>query len=267
MTLRRLSGSARDFRTKCVEEADAVIGLVGGNGTSDCIQKAVLARKPVFPIATAGGNARLEWERLKDRNYYNRYPGDIDFLDDSSAAPDRLAAAVIAQCQNLLTGEKPPLPRKIFIVHGRSGELKNELARLLTKLNFKPVILAEQADSGKTVKEKLLDKVQDVGYAFVLYTPDDIGGLASEPSHLHPRARQNVIFEHGLLLGVLGPSRVCAIVQEGSTPIEGFSDLSGVLQKRVPMGLPLETVAVAIIRDLQEAGYEIDARLLLEGAV
>ena len=39
----------QEVRTFVVAECDAVIALIGGKGTSDRLQKAVLAKKPVFP--------------------------------------------------------------------------------------------------------------------------------------------------------------------------------------------------------------------------
>jgi hypothetical protein len=41
MSLRPLGGSTRHLRTQCVSEASAVVGLMGGAGTSDCILTSV----------------------------------------------------------------------------------------------------------------------------------------------------------------------------------------------------------------------------------
>ena len=60
--------------------------------------------------------------------------------------------------------------RRIFIVHGHDGELKNELARLLEHLDFEPIILHEQPDKGQTIFEKLNGELSDVGFAFVILT-------------------------------------------------------------------------------------------------
>ena len=70
--------------------------------------------------------------------------------------------------------------RRIFIVHGHDSDIKNELARFLQKLDFHPIILHERADRGQTIIAKLRDEMSDVGFAFVLLTPDDVGGLASK---------------------------------------------------------------------------------------
>jgi predicted nucleotide-binding protein len=146
------------------------------------------------------------------------------------------------------------------VVHGRDDGLKNQLARLLDRLSLEPVILSEQADSGRTIFEKLQQEFRDVGYAFVLLTPDDVGTLAADPRNLQSRARQNVVFEHGWLVGYLGPSRVCAIVKSN---LELPSDLHGIVYKYILQGQDLNTIALDLLRELRVAGYEVDANALL----
>lgn len=146
--------------------------------------------------------------------------------------------------------------RRIFIVHGHDGELKNELARFLEKLEFEPIILHEQPDKGETIFSKLRDEMSDVGFAFIILPPDDIGAIASRIEELKARARQNVVFEHGLFCGQLGPSRICAI-RKGDVEIP--SDLHGVLYKTLPIGGNIGSIAFDIVKELRAAGYIVDA--------
>jgi len=67
------------------------------------------------------------------------------------------------------------ISKNVFIVHGRDEKSKLELARMLEQLGLRPVILSEQPDKGRTIIEKLEEETIDVGYAFVILTPDDIG--------------------------------------------------------------------------------------------
>jgi predicted nucleotide-binding protein len=99
------------------------------------------------------------------------------------------------------------------------------VARFLEKLDQDVIILREQPNEGRTVIEKFEDYA-DVGFAVVLLTPDNKGGLADQPTEKQkPRARQNVVFELGYFIGRLGRSRVCALYREG---VEIPSDYSGV---------------------------------------
>ena len=113
----------------------------------------------------------------------------------------------------------------VFVVHGHNEEIKNSVARFLEQLGLKPIILHEQVNSGRTIIQKLIDETSNVSFAIVLYSPCDLG-KGKEEENLNARARQNVVFEHGLLIGRLGLSKVCCI-HYGE--IEMPSDNNGVL--------------------------------------
>ena len=141
---------------------------------------------------------------------------------------------------------------KVFIVHGHDDALKNAVARLLSRLGLEPVILHEQANRGRTIIEKFLDH-SDVGFAVVLLTPDDRGGVASiSPDSFKFRARQNVVMELGFFLGRLGRDRVAAIYDR---EVEMPSDYSGVLF------LPYDDNGVwqfALAKEIRSAGLKVD---------
>ena len=139
---------------------------------------------------------------------------------------------------------------KVFIVHGRDEAAKTETARFIEKLGLSAIILHEQASSGKTIIEKI-EEHTNVGYGIVLYTPCDVGGLLDDSSQ-KPRARQNVIFEHGFLIGKLGRQNVCALVKD---QVEIPNDISGIVF------IPLDSLGacrMALGKELRKAGYNID---------
>ena len=141
------------------------------------------------------------------------------------------------------------ISKRIFIVHGHDEDNKNTLKNLLIHWGFEPVILAEEPHRGRSLLEKLLKHTSDVGFVFVLLTPDDVGATRQDMekleeriegiSHkytdivqkglfisqdiksliseikdtLRPRARQNVMFEYGLCIGYLGRERVCVLLR------------------------------------------------------
>nr|WP_314463363.1 nucleotide-binding protein [uncultured Clostridium sp.] len=127
------------------------------------------------------------------------------------------------------TNRKEPhklMSNKIFIVHGHDTAAKYELARTLEKSGFEAIILHEQASAGGTIIEKI-EANTDVAYAVVLYTPCDMGRANDENvDQERSRARQNVVFEHGFLIGKLGRKYVSALVK-GNTETPG--DISGVV--------------------------------------
>jgi len=140
---------------------------------------------------------------------------------------------------------------KVFIVHGRDDGAKETVARFVDKLGYEAIILHEQVDSGATIIEKL-GKHTDVGFAIVLYTECDIGGVKSKPEELKPRARQNVIFEHGLLIGKIGRANVVALVKGN---VEIPNDISGVVYETMDSKGAWK---FQLAREIKASGYDID---------
>lgn len=142
--------------------------------------------------------------------------------------------------------------RKVFIVHGRDNEAKQEVARFLTGLGLEPIILHEQASSGMTIIEKIERYANDADFALVLYTPCDHGrGVHESKVPARHRARQNVVFEHGYLMAKLGRENVCALVKG---EIETPNDISGVVY------VPLDGFGgwkSDVTKELQACGYEV----------
>jgi predicted nucleotide-binding protein len=143
------------------------------------------------------------------------------------------------------------LKKKVFIVHGRDEVPALALQKHLREL----IIEAEMFEDfkktavSKTVIETLEEIRNQVGFAFIIATPDDFGCLCTDfekcekeilfdgelspkdmktlECQLNTRARQNVVFEYGLFMGALGRDKVCCLLQTSTK--ERPSDLSGVL--------------------------------------
>ncbi len=150
-----------------------------------------------------------------------------------------------------------PRGSKVFIVHGRDDSAKEKCARFLGKLQLQVVILHEQPNKGRTIIEKF-EEAADVGFAVVILTPDDLGGIATEPTDSYkPRARQNVIFELGFFLGQLGRNRVCALCGD---QVEIPSDYNGVLYLPMDEGGGWQ---LKLAGELRAAGLPVDLNTLI----
>ena len=152
---------------------------------------------------------------------------------------------------------------RVFVVHGRDEGAKEQVRTFLEKLGLEPVILDEQPSGGQTVIEKFEDHA-DVGYAVVLLTPDDAGGLTDSPGETKPRARQNVIFELGFFvgkLGKLGRARV-GVLQKGD--VEIMSDYQGVIYVDMDDtgGWRLQ-----LANEIKNAGIDVDLNRLARSRV
>lgn len=154
--------------------------------------------------------------------------------------------------------QRPPAKtKKVFVVHGHDEIAKTNLEVFLHEIGLEPVVLHRQADEGLTIIEKF-EKHSDVGYAFILLTPDEISYVKADESKddnarkKECRARPNVIFEFGYFVGKLGRSRVCCLYTgDVSLP----SDVSGMIYKKFTSSI--EEVAYSIIKDLKASGYAI----------
>lgn len=139
---------------------------------------------------------------------------------------------------------------KVFIVHGRDDHAKVEAARFIERLGLKAIILHEMPSGGKTIIEKIED-YSNVGFAVVLYTPCDVGGLKDDKIQ-RPRPRQNVVFEHGYLIAKLGRNNVCALVKGD---VEKPNDISGVVYVEMDNKGAWH---IDLAKELKAAGYAID---------
>jgi len=162
-------------------------------------------------------------------------------------------------------------PPKVFVVHGKDLGAKAEVARFLENLNLSTLVIAEQGRGTLTLVEIIERSASRVDFAVVLLTPDDMGAAAekveaveSEAGKLScfkPRARQNVVFELGYLMAVLGRERVCAL-RKGSLEIfSELSDLHGVFCEEMDEAGGWKS---KVAHALKSAGFDVDMNLLAE---
>jgi len=172
------------------------------------------------------------------------------------------------------------LSKNVFIVHGRDHKPMTELKEMLYDLGLNPIVLHEKASEGSlTLAEKLEEYSKDVGYAFIILTPDDVGCQQIEVEKLKsklkapilrrpklvtpyeverlfkrfkPRARQNVIFEMGYFWGLLERKRVCCLLKGD---VEEPSDIKGIVYIRFKDSV--KDVQVKIMKKLTKAKYKI----------
>jgi predicted nucleotide-binding protein len=128
------------------------------------------------------------------------------------------------------------VPPKAFIVYGHDEvsllQLKNYLQNVLKWRE--PIILREQANSGRTLIEKFEAFSGGVDCVFVLLTPDD--ETVTKTGTKTRRSRQNVIFEMGFFLAQMGrhSNRVVALYKG---PNELPSDIQGVAWISIENGI------------------------------
>jgi predicted nucleotide-binding protein len=86
--------------------------------------------------------------------------------------------------------------------------------------------------------------------------PDDVGSEKSKADNLNVRARQNVVFEHGFLIGKLGRKNVAALV-DGK--LELPNDISGVVYISLDEASAWQ---LHLAKEMKQSGYDIDMNKL-----
>ncbi|MDE7347571.1 MAG: nucleotide-binding protein [Muribaculaceae bacterium] len=145
--------------------------------------------------------------------------------------------------------------RNVFIVHGHNKAIRTETELLIKKLGYNPIVLFKQPDGGATIIEKLERETIDIAFAIILYTYCD-DGKSKEEELLKHRARQNVVFEHGMMCGLLGRKKVLALLESG---VEMPGDLSGIIYKTIDEAGHWQ---IEVAREMKAAGLDIDLNRL-----
>ncbi len=153
----------------------------------------------------------------------------------------------------LAPNQQQMIGEKIFIVHGHNNDALQTIARFIEKFQYEIIILHEKPNKGRTIIEKFEEECKGVGFAIILMTGDDKGGLKSDPIEKQfLRARQNVVLELGFFLGILGRNRVAVLYEDG---VEIPSDFSGVLFIKID---PNSSWKLEIAREIKAVGFQID---------
>ena len=170
----------------------------------------------------------------------------------------RLACELNSEIKDVQFKQPVEAVPEVFVVHGHDEEMKQSVARVLEKLDLKPIILHEKPDQGRTIIEKFIEHSQ-VQFAVVLFSPDDMGhSKTASPDTAKHRARQNVVLELGFFLGKLGRDSV-VVLYKNVPNFEMPTDYSGVLFKAYEgTGWQFE-----LVRELNAKGFKVDANKLI----
>lgn len=140
----------------------------------------------------------------------------------------------------------------VFIVHGHDEPTRNAVELFVKNIDYNPIVLFKEPSKGQTIIEKIESNVEKACFSIVIYTSCDVG-KARDDKELKPRARQNVVFEHGYMCSRLGREHVVALCEEG---VECPGDMSGVIYIEYDKkGL----WQLKIAQEMKAIGLEVDA--------
>lgn len=212
--------------------------------------KSISFHSPIHPCTEDSKNYLWKIGKQKMINLLTIVKEDLTLSNE-------LKSSKHSHCSN----ENKEYSNKVFVVHGHDEACKERLAHFLREFGLDPIVLHDQPNKGRTIIEKFEEEASDVGYAFVLMTPDDVGmekglfeqvlkGIGKEG--LCYRARQNVVMELGFFYGKLGRNRVCCLMKGD---VEKPSDFSGIVY--LSFINKVDELYRDIIKELRASGYEI----------
>ncbi|WP_336287788.1 nucleotide-binding protein [Bartonella sp. CB60] len=130
------------------------------------------------------------------------------------------------------------------------------------KLGLEPYVLQNGSNGSLTIIEALEKEIctQDnsAKFSIVLLTPDDMGYAKSAgEKEIQPRARQNVVFEMGMLIAALTRKNV-AILKKQSLEIP--SDASGIIY--IPFNDHVKETLPQLVKHLESSGFVFKKEVL-----
>jgi hypothetical protein len=126
----------------------------------------------------------LSHDKMRDAIKYLGETGALKIILDDPKRPYGISQAFVTDVgkmhyHQLIEESAPkakvPTSKRIFIVHGKDEENRELLKRILIEWRLDPIVLDEKPIRGKTLIERLIEYTSQVGFAFIIMTPDDIG--------------------------------------------------------------------------------------------
>jgi predicted nucleotide-binding protein len=206
------------YRTKSTKVFRRGDGAAG----NDFFGSSPIQNMVCIPIMTGG-----EWP-FGIVCFHNNDP-QKDFSEDEVGALESCVDVLAIALHNPLP--ELNLEKNVFIVHGRDEEALKDLQLLLFKYQVMPKVLVNTNRGPNSILDELEALIRTCKAGFILVTPDDEGRLRSNAKDpLAPRARENVIFETGLLFAKFRKfERVILLLKE---PTQLPSDLNGISYER-----------------------------------
>jgi Predicted nucleotide-binding protein containing TIR-like domain len=199
--------------------ADALILIGGAEKTEQVGLTAAVSGKPLACIGSFGGAAAALNARFVASptawGYEPHHTARLPQLQEPFSDPVLKMALEIAWIEGA---------PKLMIIHGRSPD-RDSLKKYLLKHVGRVIVLADEFAPTEPIPLKFERFAASVDGAIALLTPDDTGGLASDPTGIAPRARENVWVEVGWFWGRRGRAKLL-LLSKGAVTIP--SDLGNV---------------------------------------
>jgi predicted nucleotide-binding protein len=195
------------------------------------------------------------WQlRLESGQCVNVYDKGTIFVQGRDPSPvQALFARAPSALEVSARNESGP---RAFVVYGHDEGSRIELEDLLTRWGCEPLTLDQLPSEGMTFTEKIEHYGHDVTFAVVLATPDDEGYPAGRSSEKKYRTKQNVVLQLGMLLALLGRSKVAILIKDQHR-MERPSDIPGLIY--IPYIYHVSETAMQLAKEMNAQGFNVDA--------
>jgi predicted nucleotide-binding protein len=112
------------------------------------------------------------------------------------------------------TSSLPKRNRRVFVSHGKSRRVVDQLKELLSFGDFEPVVSVEQETVSKPVPQKVLDDMRTCGAGIIHVKPED--RFLDETGTERRILNQNVLIEIGAAMALYGEHFIL-LVEDGAT--------------------------------------------------
>ena len=199
--------------------ADALILIGGAEKTEQAGLTAAVSRKPLACVGSFGGAAAALNKRfIVSPMTWGYEPYQTARLPQLQ---EPFSDVVLKTALKVAWIEGAP---KLMIIHGRSPD-RDIFKKYLLKHVGRVIVLTDEFAPTEPIPLKFERFASSVDGAIALLTPDDIGGLATEPAAAAPRTRENVWVEVGWFWGHRSRSKLL-LLRKGAVTIP--SDLGNV---------------------------------------
>ena len=182
------------------QESDALLAIGGLQDTYTAGIGALVADKPVVPLASFGGAALELWNAL---DMLRNARGNADF----AKLADRVWSSSVLDAGFRFGNLDQTV---VFIASsGKAEPIAARLRAIVADLGLHVIDWRRDFRTGRVILEEFRAAAFISKYAIILLTPDDL--LAGEANLSTPR--DNVLFEFGYFVNSLGLDRTLAIVQ------------------------------------------------------
>lgn len=147
--------------------------------------------------------------------------------------------------------------KKVFLVTGSDEAAYQPVARFIEKLGFKVIIPDEQPNQGRTRIEKFENCLDNVDFAVILLTPDDIGKSNYEQGKPRLRPSLNSTLGFGACMIHLGRDKICCL-RKGE--LELPSDTDGIIV--TPMD-PHSGWKWQLVSEMKAAGLPVELKKVI----